>query len=126
MPFAIKVLLELTAIFAILYGIYHEKELIALEDRFLARFKAEKNASLSLEAAVPTEEELADSASDFINGYASREARAREAENNRRAAAVLKAAEDRRAAGKKRAAKRAEETVSSSKEASLRAATFVA
>ncbi len=37
--FALKVMLELAAIFLLLYGFYHEKEIIAWEDKKVAEIK---------------------------------------------------------------------------------------
>ncbi len=101
MPFAIKVILELGAIFALLYGFYHEKEVIAFEDRLLAAFRSGKEQKKVQHAAVS--EYQAEEAS-----YNEREARALEAEANRRAAAALKAAEERKAARKQAARQNAQ------------------
>ncbi len=94
MPFAIKVILELGAIFALLYGFYHEKEVIAFEDRLLAMVRSgreQKKAQRHTDTSESAVEEVP---------YDEREARALEAESNRRAAAALKAAEERKAARK--------------------------
>lgn len=102
MPFAIKVILELGAIFALLYGFYHEKEVIAFEDRLLAAFRSgREQKKVQQHTAVPeypVEE----------TSYDEREARALEAEANRRAAAALKAAEERKAARKQAAQQNAQ------------------
>ena len=102
MPFAIKVILELGAIFALWYGFYHEKEVIAFEDRLLAAFRSgREQKKVQQHTAVPeypVEE----------TSYDEREARALEAEANRRAAAALKAAEERKAARKQAAQQNAQ------------------
>lgn len=101
MPFAIKVILELGAIFALLYGFYHEKEVIAFEDRLLAAFRSGKEQKKVQQHTVV-------SAYPEEASYDEREARALEAEANRRAAAALKAAEERKAARKQAARQNAQ------------------
>ncbi len=100
MPFAIKVILELGAIFALLYGFYHEKEVIAFEDRLLAAFRSEKQQKKVQRHAAVSEYQAEEVS------YDEREARALEAEANRRAAAALKAAEARKAARQQQAAQK--------------------
>lgn len=96
MPFAIKTILELIAILALLYGYCKEDKVIAFEDRFFAAVKARRaqqkkthtqQHSNTYHNAVKKEQAV----------YVAKETRAKDAAAARKAAAALAAAEQRQA-----------------------------
>ncbi len=99
MTFMIKVFFEVVTVAFILYGIYHEAELVAFEDRILASVKASLQGSKKQTAQKATghSKTYTKAHAAEAQAFAAREARANAAEAARKAAA-------RQNAGKKEVA----------------------
>lgn len=89
--FAFKIFLELVAVLAFLYGLYHEEKLVALEDRLFAALRGNRKTATATKRTTGSKKSVAKPTLSEEEIFAAREQRAMEAAAARKAAARMKA-----------------------------------